>query len=293
MLEVDKNVKLNTPFYPNLIRTGTIGEGSCFFHSLFQSYRLYKDLTISQRIKAVSDIRNYLSKKVTVPVWLSLGKGELSKICYQQKFRELCITFYDYITDNKKGENIEKILSILTITDITNIYRLIFSKMSKEQFEEIIVIILQSEVEDSKMKDVILRHLHGNEYSGIISILFRKLLKLAKKLCYAEYVLSLKSCATWIGEDTIEFVSDIFDKDIYFIDSVTKMPYKLTTTCETARDSIVIYYISDQHYESIGRLDEKDGKKIITRLFKPDDPFIVKLRMYYCDKEKYDMLYKA
>ena len=36
-LKSGENSRLQTSFYPNLIRTGTVSDGSCFFHAVLTS----------------------------------------------------------------------------------------------------------------------------------------------------------------------------------------------------------------------------------------------------------------
>jgi hypothetical protein len=277
-----------------------VGEGSCFFHSLFQPYSQYKKLTVEQRMKAVSDIRKLLAKKLTMDEWLSLGNGNLARISYEQHFRELSMDFFEYATDNKDRYKVKELLSILTIRDMFKTFQTKLTSLGENMYEKLVVMILQKTPKDEDMKNEIRQFFKDQDteeyakYAGVLSVLFRKIMKLSKKLAYNEYVASLGSCSEWIGENNIEYISNVFNKDIYFIGR-DKMPYKLTT-CETSikgRDSIVVYYIDDTHFEGVGRLDKKGDKSVITRIFKPDDPLITKLRMYYCDKENYDKVYSA
>lgn len=67
ILPVNKTVVFYSPIEGRdvLVRTGTIGEGSCLFHSILHSYsKEYILLDKKGRIKLVSKLRKNLSEKL-------------------------------------------------------------------------------------------------------------------------------------------------------------------------------------------------------------------------------------
>ena len=59
-----------------MVRTGTIGDGSCFFHSvhyaLSEKYRAMND---DQKREYIQRVRNHIADSLTVPIVKNLGKG--------------------------------------------------------------------------------------------------------------------------------------------------------------------------------------------------------------------------
>ena len=83
MIRVDSQQPFHTKI-GDFIRTGVVGDGSCFFHSvLYSCTPEYRKLTIPERMCLVEDLRRLISKEVTVDIWLSLGNGEVAKLAYQ------------------------------------------------------------------------------------------------------------------------------------------------------------------------------------------------------------------
>ena len=76
ILPVNKTVVFYSPIEGNdvLVRTGTIGEGSCFFHALLHSYS--KDYTMmdkKDRMKMVLKLRGGLAGKIDTESSIKLG----------------------------------------------------------------------------------------------------------------------------------------------------------------------------------------------------------------------------
>ena len=68
MLDVDKNMKLKMPdFYPNLVRTGTISEGSCFLHSVLKGLNKdnYSSMSKSEKLKYNKQLREEISESLS------------------------------------------------------------------------------------------------------------------------------------------------------------------------------------------------------------------------------------
>ena len=57
-LSVDETRKFDTPLYKNVVRTGTVGDGSCLFHAIL------KGLDPDYSALSVSEKRKYIKKKV-------------------------------------------------------------------------------------------------------------------------------------------------------------------------------------------------------------------------------------
>lgn len=74
-----------------------------------------------------------------------------------------------------------------------------------------------------------------------------------------------------------EFISNVFNKDIYIIDGTTRDVYITGDDDEIlykGRESVVLLYYNRNHYDLVGILDDD---RLIT-LFKPNHPFILQIR---------------
>jgi len=80
----------------------------------------------------------------------------------------------------------------------------------------------------------------------------------------------------WFDQKYIEYVSDLLEIDIYIIDYKTGAPYKTgdEEILHKSRNSVIIGYIRETHFETLGVFD---GKKIKT-FFVPDSKIIKNLK---------------
>ncbi len=77
MLDVDENMKFKSDLYPNLIRTGTLGEGSCFIHAILKGInKTYSKMDKKNKLKYVENLRKDISESIN----LSFYKNNLFNI---------------------------------------------------------------------------------------------------------------------------------------------------------------------------------------------------------------------
>jgi hypothetical protein len=85
----DTSRTFRNPYSRNIIRTGTIGDGSCFFHALLYAlFSHYRGKSIPDRIAYVESVRNAMSDSLTIERWKTLGNGEMYKMQIIQAIRE-------------------------------------------------------------------------------------------------------------------------------------------------------------------------------------------------------------
>lgn len=108
--------------------------------------------------------------------------------------------------------------------------------------------------------------------------------KSVKELSLENMQLELDS-SSYVSNSYIEYLSNLFDKNIYLLDEKNKDVY-MTADEEIIykdRDSVVILYIENMaHYELVGTLSE-DG--ILKTKFKYDDPLIMTIKKRILDKK--------
>ncbi len=113
--------------------------------------------------------------------------------------------------------------------------------------------------------------------------LLGEIMEEAETGAFEEFKRTLNDSNEWVGQDLMGYISDIFKRDIYFIDGSTRLPYQVGGNLELKkRKSIVILWIGEGHYEILGKRIEKKVK----RDFEPDNEFIQKLYTFLCEPEK-------
>lgn len=81
ILAPDKTRIFSTPIYNPVVRTGVIGDGSCFFHCVaFALYKEYKKYTLHERTEFVNNLREQVVQWVSLDRLKLLGNGEIYKM---------------------------------------------------------------------------------------------------------------------------------------------------------------------------------------------------------------------
>ena len=302
-----------------LIRTGTIGDGSCFFHSLLHSINSgsYPKLPESKQIEQVEVLRKNLSNNLTKDQWYKLGDMDVSFEAVSTSIRNFFDKVYDYL--NNPGQELNKHLrEILTDTFFKNCkehYELItqilpyedtenkdaitidnvlgfstnecykkqrelgidfdllkcmniFKKMLKNSFIDNLEKIVGQSLDEKKKKYII------NKFVDLSELIIDK----SVDSSFNEYKANLSNKRCWVDHSMISYLSDYFDKDIYFIDGNTRKPYLLGPCNYKKRESIIILWIGGSHYESVALVANKNA----SRVFPPDNPLIKQLYYMLC-----------
>lgn len=301
MLNVDKNMKLNIPdLYPNIIRTGTVGEGSCFIHSVLKG--LNKD---NYSLKSETEKREYveeLRKKISDSVDIEYYKNNYfntASLNLSETLSNFLNVLYNFIENPEIFINPSKIPSkseISLITDIINInitvFKMIITVMSKKEFVDIIEnplitssntideyienynnILFKSFVEKLEEEEVKLNDEQLNICKSKIKTFVYSTCNSIVQNDFIDYKKKLKNTGVWCSDYSFGIVSDYLNVDIYFIDINKKIVY-VDTVIKRNRPSVVIGWLNQNHFENIGVLEGKH----ITRLFDEDHPFIIKIK---------------
>jgi hypothetical protein len=317
ILPINKTAVFYSPLQNKdvLVRTGTIADGSCFFHAILHAYsKDYISMTTEDRIKYVKKLRVSIAKKIDKEKWENLSDGIISKISFEENVNKILSGFYAYI-QNDSRECTKSVKNIIrNIIDDNNkndseVYRLIcdmlpftdtfekkilptaYKQSNKNKISECKQIVIQLSIEfykkefknllssstDKIGKDKVLLYIKKLEK------LLEEVLKEAEDLSYVNYINSLQDSNVYVDSFTIQLISDKFNRDIYFIDSSTRMPYMNSSKNNLKkRKSIIIMWIGGCHYEIVGKLT--DGNKII-REFQYDDQLVKTLYSYLCNQK--------
>ena len=322
ILPINKTVVFYSPVEGSdvLVRTGTIPDGSCFYHSLLHAYsRDYVNMNENGRMKFVRRLRASMAGKIDKDKWESMSNGLISRLGFQEHVHKLFIDFYQFIErKDTKGKTriLRKVLRNIELDnndeDLLEAYRIIVDMLPfTECFEKNILPQTYSKTEDKLLfecTELMVRI--GEEYyekiflnidekldQKRINFFIDKLSKLIKSVCkesdniaYKEYIESVQNSALDVDGYTIDLISTKFNRDIYFIDAKNRLPYRNGSTTHNIkhRKSMIVMWTGGVHYEIVGRL--LPGNRV-AREFDPEDPLIKRIRTYLLHPEKIPLTY--
>lgn len=311
-LDMNKNMTFPSPLEDGLVRTGTIGDGSCFFHSaLHATSPEYRAASERERKAIVKQLRRKYASGMTTDLWERLGGGEVAKVVYSQYTRDIIETFYqiventgEYVEYDEDDPVLSYIYKKMFVGRGVNQYKKLFEFISLFDFEgKLLPSIFDAKNEKKKMTELLMlfktntrrfladkilasrQKMTESELKNLfeaLNVLVTESLTIAFESAFEEYKDYLKDCSSWIDEKGIELTSDLLDRDIYIIDSLTRLPYNVGGCANyKGRESIIILWQRPGHYEVIGRYMPD---KTIKREFSADDPLIKKMYAHLCKK---------
>lgn len=310
-LRVDESRKYEVPsLLPGIIRTGTVGEGSCLFHAILKGIdKSYSDMSPSEKRKYMVDYRKYLASLFSFEYYIKKLKV-VSNLYLILSLNQFLTTFYRFVDQPspflKKEyeeffgklikENIvafsiftnviplKKKKGYVSIEDITEDPFLTFSENVIEYKERFLLTLSERfrqeiskfglGVSEEKIQICI------TKIQSFFEFLFMSILDKN----YQSYKKEIESTSCWGGDNMLKLISEIIDKDIYFIDINKREVYNkgCDEVVSGKRNAVIIGWINESHFESIGyspsgKLDD------IIREFPPDHPLIQKIRQIICD----------
>lgn len=287
-----------------IIRTGTIGEGSCFFHSILTACsEEYNNKSINEKMSYVKDVREKIAEKVTKETWEKVGNGTISKVFFQENLLFILTDFYSYIeTNNIKRTRSKRLIEYLS-EDNLEFYRILIKLLPLKILEEEILPkaynksislsigencleIISSTIEYIKsMKNYNIINPNKKEYLiKNVKKWLTVILAETEEISYKKYVKNISNPSYTIGLDMMEFISDFFNRDIFIIDSNTRLPYVslFSENNIKRRKSIVILWVNSNHYEILG----VKTKNQIKRNFSHNNIFIDKIYSFLFDHNR-------
>lgn len=309
ILPVNKTVVFYSPIEGKdvLVRTGSISDGSCFFHALLHAYsKDYVSMDQKGKMKLVKKLRASIARKVDKERWKSLSNGFIAKIPFQENVNTILSDFYTYISRGKdvRTKSVRNVIrNLIKEKKDLDVFKLVTEMVSLEEgFEKN---ILPSACDDSTVSDckkTLLKSavkyyikqfnkLEGELDKKSIDFYIYKLKELinavveeAEQSAYSEYIESLHNSSIDVDTYTIGLISEKFKRDIYFIDSRTRMPYlDVSKQNIKKRKAIIVMWTGGCHYEIVGRLLPGN---IVEREFEYKDPLIKCIHTYIYHQEK-------
>jgi len=315
ILPVNKTVVFYSPIEGKdiLVRTGTIGDGSCCYHGLLHAYsKDYVSKDQTGRQKLVSKLRASLSSRIDREKWEKMSGGLVAKIPFQENVNNFLSNFYQYI---EKETPIQAKIFRKSVQSLVNteqekaIYKLITEMIPLDKFEKHIlpksydncidIISCQKEVirTTEKYYKKIFKNYRGQITKEQSKFYINKLIKIVKaivedaeKTAYKAYIANLKDTSVMVDTYTIGLISNRLNRDIYFLDAQTRMPYREGGGTDNLkqRKAIILLWTGGIHYEVVGRL--LPGNRI-QREFEANDPLIKCIHTYLCHPEKINKNY--
>lgn len=249
ILPPDKSLNYRIPnLEGHYVRTGIIGDGSCFFHSYLKAFNFkYKTMTTSARKDVVMALRNELASAVDLNSFMKISKGEYRKMLFFGALRQLIRQNATFLSEKQMIDALESATSYKT-----NFYEKFIEEAFKcEELASAPNSKKQRFVDDMKQLFV-----KANEMS---------LNHLKEQLLTAE-----------IGATEIEYISRHLKCNFLFLyetnDGIEVYPF--STIIDVEWPYCVLLWVDGSHYEIIGIKEGNIG--VINRIFYKDDE-IVKL----------------
>lgn len=312
ILPVNKTVVFYSPVEGKdvLVRTGTIAEGSCFFHALLHAYsKDYVSMNTNGRMKFVKRLRASIARKIDKNHWESLSNGLIAKIPFQENVNTILSDFYRFLHRGGTGrtKSVRKIIRELVKNDDSNTeaYKLVAEMVPLDEgFEKSILPSAYEKCNESgisECKKTVVQYavryykkefkkMEGQLSDERIQFYVDKMKRMVQAIvdesenaAYTEYIESLHDSSMEVDSYTIGLISEKFNRDIYFIDARTRMPYRDASENIRKRKSIIVMWTGGCHYEIVGRL--LAGNRI-QREFDFKDPLIKKIYTYLCRPER-------
>lgn len=313
ILPVNKTVVFYSPIEGKdvFVRTGTITEGSCFFHALLHAYsKDYVSMNTNGRLKFVKKLRSSIARKIDKSRWELLSNGLIAKIPFQENVITILSDFYRYIARGGTGrtKSVRKIIRDIIKVDKIDFetYKLVtemipldkgfeknilpssYEKCNENGISECKKTVVEYSVRYYKKEFAKLKGQLSEErvkyYINKLKLFVTAVVEEAENSAYTEYIESLHDSSIEVDSYTIGLISEKFNRDIYFIDSRTRMPY-IDSSKENIRKrkSIIVMWTGGCHYEIVGRL--LPGNRI-QREFDFNDYIIQRIYTYLCKPER-------
>lgn len=298
-----------------LVRTGTIGDGSCIFHALFHAYSSdYVHMKDEKKMELVSKLRSSMAKKIDKDKWKNMNDGVIAMVSFQETVDKLVTNFYKVVEKNKSNSKIrsvslkEVVDHILVNNNTRNIYSHLMQIISLKDVTGGGGILETSyrdcdDIDSCKdnvlkvSKKMVSRKLEkgglDEERVAFFAEKFKMLMKCilneAENSAYTKYIQNLENSETYIDQYQIDLIADKFNFDIYFINANNRLPYMTGGNNYKQRKSVLLLWVGENHYEIIGRVIK--GTKKVQRQFEADDPLIRMLYTLHCQPKKFSSRY--
>ena len=271
-LNNNKTVVFNSPIEGDdcLVRIGN--KNSSFLHAFLNAYSLkYTSMDDKEKI----DFGKYIETKLTKKLVNDFQNNT-------KDFKDNCekiLSYFYNITNNEINFNNEyKLINkFFENVEMKNVYKLIFEIVSIESLKKVF--------SDSLKSDIVNEINNLLETTEVLKIIDTKKSEYIKQILnkivnniieQSEHINTKNNLKQFdlisLNPFSLNFVSNYFDRNIYFIHPKTRLPYKkFEYEYLEDRKSILLLSYEDNKYENVGKLLIKNA---IQREFNSDDIII-------------------
>jgi hypothetical protein len=295
-----------------LIRTGTIKNGSCFFYSLFYPFQYFRKMSELKKNEFIKEKRKELADKIDLDGWFSLQNGNIAFIQITQTLNKIIHSIPSFLYNHKESlscndvvcleilftllnpSTIEK--EILPVWDIQcsqiNMSGSCMLEVIKQEWNEIYkkkITEKINEIEKNLSKEVD-KMSEEKKNATIIKLanISNTIFDFVANYTLNEFKNEIEDVSKWINVFTLYSIVHAMDvkMNILLIDSETGTIYdgmKLFYKKEMFNNDypyVLILYFKQMHFECLGRKYINNDKTCINRLFKKDDPIIIACLSY-------------
>lgn len=305
ILPLNKTVVFYSPVEGRdvLVRTGTLSEGNSFVHAIFHAYsKDYAQMEKKGRMKLVSKLYSKISDKFMTKRWEEASTSVVAQVPFQENISQFFADFYRFVTKDKtcktkEGEKITKTLlsekkdletyqilsEIAPLEDIEkNVLQPTYEQFTEKPIAECKVLIRnEAAIYLNKLLSNLGKALDRSKHNFLLNkmeALCDTVTEYSEKVAYKKFSKGLKDVSISVDPFTIGILAEKFNRDIYFIDARSRMPYIFGNKENVkGRKSIVVMWIGGVHYEIVGKL--LPGNRI-QRQFEKDDPLIKRINTF-------------
>lgn len=237
----------------HVVRTGVIGDGSCFFHALLRAKDSgYKHAVDEVKMDKVNYLRELCAKAVP-ELYADMGNGEHKRLAFMTKFVHYMeqMKYPDDPVGKSLNENVPLALYQSIIEELSS------SSSFCHNFKQKLLLKLDP------------------YYHGYVSDHFDTIFTDIYNECVRDYADTILK--NLVDQTHLEIISRVTKTNFIIVSSDTGDVYPgAVNIINEDWDTIVILYLKDyEHYEIIGVMDETH---YVTRKFPKSHPFLSLLR---------------
>ena len=276
MLARDESEEFTIPLYSDpLYRVGTVGEGSCLYHSLLFLLvnERYISLKLKERKALAAKFRNALADTLTPDMLSKLARGAVEAGSVE------VMGHWGYLPFVKAELKEALITNVRTAGEQPDITEAQLSGMI-----ETVAALPTVGAQIDKLQGELVALGYDRDVTGPI-------IQEGRLRLWEEYRKKLKDCGSYADHDAIEYVMRSIGHNIFIIEDSTRLPV-LFSSCDLydpKRSSLVILLLkSVEHFEAVTNVKtDAEGNVIETTLSWPwESPLIQALYGHLCEVGK-------
>ena len=302
ILPAEEKERFSMSVDSNLIRTGSVADGACFFYSMNLAFRDFREATAEEKKEFIENQRTTLAEELSLEDWMSINDGHF---CFLQLLYTIrnAIFILHYLASGKSSSS-DKERWIADWGDCVEddsfeIWTQFFplQMVDNELFNSWHNQLSQSkkitlELISSSLKELCSQHLDKRlenfgkqeEKNSLKEGMYEFWANLVSKCIHKSLFLQKQRIAnysTWADMDTILSISPYLPYHLIFIHAESKEIYFDTTTISGISPKVE----QDDHDEKVDKVDkddkdekddkenEKDEKEVVLLLYYPDCHF--------------------